>query len=343
VIANVPDYRVTLGDIDLTPKLKGIVTRGNGNRRPRLVSLSISEKRGEAADQLDIVLDDTDGLMALPAEGAVLHIAIGWAQGSDVTPGLVDKGSFTIDEVSHAGPPDLITIRGRSADFTSDLKTRREKSWHGTTLGSIVSEIAGRHKLTPRCAPSLASIAITDKVQSRESDLAFLRRLGRERNAVATIKRGSLILSPIGAGVTPSGKSLPAIKLLRRDGDGHSFSRQKRDDVAGVTATWHDRKGAKRETVTAGKAEGAKKLARVYGSAAEARDAANAAKSKAARQPVTLDLNLSLGRPDVYPEQKASVAGYKAEIDAVQWLVSEVTHGIGDRGYATRLKLEAGA
>ncbi|MEG8025131.1 hypothetical protein QP162_13195 [Sphingomonas aurantiaca] len=111
--------------------------------------------------RLDLVIDDTDGAVALPPTGAKIHVWLGWKQGSDVTLGLVDKGWFIVDEVAHGGPPDLITIRARSADFTSDLKTRREKSWHGTTLGAIVTEIAQRHQLTPRCAASLADIAVT--------------------------------------------------------------------------------------------------------------------------------------------------------------------------------------
>jgi phage protein D len=339
MIANIPDYRVTLDGTDLTGTLREQVSL-NGRIRARLVSLSISEKRGEAADQLDIVLDDSDGRLALPKTGAVLHVQLGWKQGSDVVAGLVDKGSFKVDEVAHAGPPDQVTIRARSVDFTSDLKTRREKGWHGTTLGAIVDEIAKRHSLKPSCAPTLAAIEVKAKAQSRESDIAFLRRLGRELDAMATIKSGHLILSPIGKATTPAGKALPTLTVRRRDGDSHSFSRQKRDDVAGVSATWHDRKEGNRKTTTAGSADGAKKLSRVYGTEEDASAAATAAHSRSQREPVSLDLNLALGRPDISPEQKTTVVGYKAEIDAVAWIVGEVSHSLGDRGYATKVKLE---
>jgi len=340
MIANIPDYRVTLDGTDLTGTMRQQVALLDGRIRARLVSLSISEKRGEAADQLDIVLDDSDGRLALPKTGAVLHVQLGWKQGSDVTAGLVDKGSFKVDEVAHAGPPDQVTIRARSVDFTSDLKTRREKGWHDTTLGAIVDEVAQRHSLKPSCAPALASIAIRAKAQSRESDIAFLRRLGRELDAVATIKSGRLILSPIGKATTPAGRVLPSLTIRRREGDTHNFSRQKRDDVPGVSATWHDRKAGKRKTFTAGNVEGAKKLSQVYGREEDASDAASAAHSRSQREPVSLDLNLALGRPDISPEQKTTVVGYKAEIDEVAWIVGEVSHSLGDRGYATKVKLE---
>ncbi|MDI8752169.1 acetyl-CoA sensor PanZ family protein, partial [Salmonella enterica subsp. enterica serovar Montevideo] len=42
---------------------------------------------------------------------------------------------FTVDEIEHSGAPDRLTIRARSADFRETLNTRREKSWHQTTVG----------------------------------------------------------------------------------------------------------------------------------------------------------------------------------------------------------------
>ncbi len=342
MIANIAAVRVVVDGTDITPLLEGRVAQANGRPpRRRLVSLGITEKRGEEADQLDLVIDDTDGAVALPPTGARIHVWLGWKQGSDVTPGLVDKGWFIVDEVAHGGPLDLITIRARSADFTSDLKTRREKSWHGTTLGAIVTEIAERHQLTPRCAASLADIAVTAKAQNRESDLAFLRRLGRERGAVAKIARGVLIFSPIAAGTTPSGKPLASVTIARRDGDAHQFSRRTRDDVPGVKATWHDRKSGKREQFVAGKVEGAKILSRVYANEADAQAAANAVNSCAVRELVSLNLTLPLGRPDIHIEAKASVSGYKDSIDAIGWLIAEVTHALGDRGYSTGVKMDA--
>ena len=45
--------------------------------------------------------------------------------------------------------------------------------------------------------------------------------------------------------------------------------------------------------------------------------------------------------PHVHPATKAVISGFKAAIDAMDWLVAEVAHTIGDRGLATTLKLEA--
>ncbi len=328
--SNIPDFRVTLDGEDLTSRL-----------RPMLMSLTITEKRGDEADQLDITLDDSKGRIALPRAGAILAVELGWLQGSDVEPGLFPKGSYKVDEIEHSGPPDTISIRASSADFTSNLRVRREKSWHDTTIGAVVREIAGRNGLEARCSASLASIAVPLVAQSRESDMALLRRLGREYDAVATIKAGKLLFAPIGAGVSASGQALPRLTIRRRDGDHHSYRLEKREAAEGVTAEYHDRKAATRKSVTVGKADGARKLSHVYASESSAHRAARSQMSRAKRAPASFDITLALGRADIFPEQKASTLGFKAEIDATEWIVGSVTHTFSDRGLSTGLKLES--
>ncbi|SFR79729.1 contractile injection system protein, VgrG/Pvc8 family [Sphingomonas jatrophae] len=324
------DYRVTLDGVDLTDRL-----------RPRLEALTLTERRGDEADRLEIVIEDTDGRFALPSPGKLLHVQIGWLRGSDVPVGLVDKGSFKVDEVEHGGPPDVITLRASSADFTSRIVTRREQSWRDTTIGAVVKMVAARNGLEPRCAAALASVALPTLHQSRESDMALLRRLGREYDAVATVKRGSLIFARVGAGVTSSGKAIPALTFARGEGDTHSYRLEKRGDVAGVSASWHDRGAATKKTVIAGEEGGARHLSRVYPTERAARAAADAALSRSRRQPASLDLTPAYGRPDIYPERKVNVRGFKPEIDARSWLVAEVSHTLdGTGGLSSRIKLE---
>jgi hypothetical protein len=341
--ANIPDFRLTMAGQDLRGAIFDAAAELldiTAKVRPRLLSLTLTEKRGDEADQLELTLDDSDGLLEMPKPGAVLRLQLGWLRGRDVVPGLIDKGSFKVDEVEHSGPPDQVRITARSADFTSDLKKRREQSWHDTTLGAIVGEVAGRNALQARCAPALASIQLKTVVQSRESDMALLRRLGREHDAVATIKGGSLIFAPVGSGQTATGKPLPAVTLRKRDGDRHSYRLAKREDAGGVTASWHDRKAGRKKDVTVGEEKGARKLSRTYATEADARAAAQAARKRAKRAPATFDYTLALGRADLAPEQKVTVQGFKGEIDGTAWLISEVAHSLGDRGFATALKLE---
>ena len=64
-----PDFSLLLQDNDITQ-----------NIRKRLISLSLTDNRGFEADQLDIELDDSDGLMAMPQRHAMLSLALGWAE-----------------------------------------------------------------------------------------------------------------------------------------------------------------------------------------------------------------------------------------------------------------------
>ena len=127
-----PTYRLRLDGQDITPQINA-----------RLISLSLEEARGDTADQLDLVLSDHDGALALPRKGVKIDLAIGFGQE------LVDKGRFVVDEVEHSGAPDTITIRARSADLRDSLRVRRDQSWHATTLGDIVKTIAGQRGRVP--------------------------------------------------------------------------------------------------------------------------------------------------------------------------------------------------
>lgn len=58
-----PAFMLTLDGDDITQ-----------NFSDRLISLTMTDNRGFEADQLDIELDDTDGLVELPPRGAKLTL-----------------------------------------------------------------------------------------------------------------------------------------------------------------------------------------------------------------------------------------------------------------------------
>lgn len=334
---NRADFRLSIDGVDFTDKA-----------RPRLVSLSLSHKRGGEADQLEIVLDDSDGKLALPAKNRMIKLQLGWKQGSDVKPGLVDKGRFTVDEVSWGGPPDQVTIRARSADLTGAFRTRREKSHKNTTLGAVAKKIAAANGLEARVAPELASIAVPILTQHHQSDMAFLRRLGREHDAVATVKDRKLILSPIGKAETTTGKPLPSITLTRASGDSYRYAELDRSADAGVEARWHDQDAGERKSVTTGGGGSGgsggtpKRLRKVYHSEADAKAAAKAEAGRMTRGAAEFSMKLALGDPALAPETGVKLSGFKPQADARTWIVAEVTHRLdGPGGLTTELRLEA--
>ena len=212
----------------------------------RLMSLTLTDNRGFEADQLDLELDDADGLIALPRRGAVIQLALGW-KGQPLFP----KGAFTVDEIEHSGAPDRLTIRARSADFRETLNTRREKSWHQTTVGEVVKEIAARHNLKMALGKDLTDKALDHLDQTNESDASFLMKLARQYGAIASVKDGNLLFIRQGQGRTASGKPLPVITITRKAGDGHRFTLADRGAYTGVIASWlHTREAGKKETTS---------------------------------------------------------------------------------------------
>ena len=321
-----PTYRLRLDGQDITPTIN-----------PRLISLSLEEARGDTADQLDLVLSDHDGKLALPRKGVKLDLSIGFA-GQD----LVDKGQFVVDEVEHSGAPDIVTIRARSADLRDSLRVRRDQSWHATTLGDIVKTIAGRHRIDHRIAPALASVAVAHIDQTNESDLNFVTRLGKRHDAVATVKAGSLLFLPINGSQTASGARLPVIAITRASGDSHSYTQSDRDAYTGVRAYWHDGKKANRTGVVVGTKVHPKTLKDTYATASDAMAAAKSEWQRIQRGLATLKLTLAIGVPSLVPQSPVSVQGFKGAIDGTQWLATRVTHKLDDSGLTTEVECETG-
>lgn len=321
------DYRITLDGRDLSRLIA-----------PRLISLSVSESRGDEADMLDLVLDDSRGDLAIPKRGAEIKVAIGW-----VGEQLVDKGTFTVNEAEHSGTPDIITVRARSASMTNEMHERREKSWHGQTIGAIVRAIAGRHDLKPAIGDALAKILIDHIDQTHESDMSFLTRLAKRYDAVMNVKDLRLLFMPIGTGKTVSGKALGVLAITRASGDRHRYHVSQRESYAAVRAHYHSNSKGKRKSVVIGgeNNRNVKVLPEDYPNEAQARAAAQAEYDRTQRSQATFGYELALARPEIFPEMPVTVSGFKPEIDETPWLVKKATHAINaDGGFSTSLDME---
>lgn len=360
-----PAYMLTLDGADITQ-----------NFSDRLIGLTMTDNRGFEADQLDIALDDTDGLVEMPPRGASLTLWLGW-QGS----ALVNKGSFTVDEIEHRGAPDTLTIRGRSADFRGSLNSRREQSWHDTTLGGIVETIAQRNKLTASVADALKTIAIPHIDQTQESDAAFLSRLAERNGASVSVKAGKLLFLKAGSAMTASGKPIPQMTVERGDGDRHQFAIADREAYTGVTAKWlHTRdpkpqkqkvklkrkpkeqhlralqhpkatktsakakkkkeQEAREGEYMAGESDNVLELTTIYATKAQAMRAAQAKWDKIQRGVAEFSITLATGRADLFPETPVAVKGFKRVIDEQAWIISRVVHSLNGSGFTTGLELE---
>jgi phage protein D len=330
-------YRITVDGSDITPTV-----------RPRLESLTLTDNRGMEADQLDLVLDDSDGVLQLPRRGAVIAVSLGWAGA-----GLVDKGTYIVDDIEHAGAPDKLTIRAKSADLRKGLTEKQEKSFHAKTFGDIVAHVAKQHGLAPVIGQALAAEPLAHVDQTGESDANMLTRLAGMLDAIVTVKAGKLLVFRPGEAVSATGKALPEVIIERKSGDSHRFSVSDRENYDAVEATYTDTQGAQKGTVVVEAApvdskipettggSGKKVIRHVYSSKKNAERAAKAAMSKHQRGVAEFSITLALGRPELFPEIPATVKGFKKEIDSSRWIITKVTHNLtADGGYTMPLELE---
>ncbi|WP_412763261.1 phage late control D family protein [Pseudomonas aeruginosa] len=323
----VPVFRLTVDGNDIAQLIS-----------PRLIALDLTDNRGLEADQLSVTLSDHDGLLTIPPRGAVLHLWLGWSDS-----GLVDKGTYTVDETEHSGAPDVLSIRARSADLRKGLKVKRERSWSSPkTLGDVLTDIALGSNLKPVLAPALAGLPILQLDQANESDANLLTRLGEDFDAVATVKAGCLLCLPAGGGKTASGLALPHITLTRQDGDQHRYLLADRDSYDGVRAYYYDINSAKKQEAIAGGGENLKNLRHTYSDQQSALRAARSEWRRLQRGSATLSYNLARGRADLIPELTYTLQGVKADIDEIIWYGGNIQHRLSaDEGFVTSLELES--
>lgn len=322
----VPAFRITVDGNDIAQMIS-----------PRLMSLDLTDNRGIEADQLSITLSDHDGLLAIPPTGALIRLWLGW---SDT--GLIDKGTYTVDETEHSGAPDLLTIRARSADLRKSLKTKRERGWSNTTLGDVLGDIALGNGLSTTIAGTLDGLPILQLDQANESDANLISRIGEEFDAVVTVKAGCLLCLPAGGGKTASGVELPHITLTRADGDQHRYLQADRDSYDGVRAYFYDVNSTEKQHAIAGGGENLKDLRHTYSDRQSALRAARAEFNRLQRGSATLSYTLAIGRPDLIPELTYTLEGVKPEIDEIIWYGGNVQHSLSaDSGYTVSLELES--
>lgn len=338
----------------------------------RIISISLTDKRGFEADELTIELDDHDGTLAIPKTGSKITFKLGYQE-----TGLVEKGEYLVSEFTASGSPDRLSITARAADLAEALAEQVEKSWHKQTLYQIIETIAKKHKYEYIISKDYQNQKIDHIDQTNESDASFMSRLAEQYDAIATVKNGKLLFIPAGESQTASGQPILPTTITRASGDSHSFTYSSSNSYQAVRAYYTDKKtGQKKEVIVnkdnaypnkkttqqtktvKGKTFKAKKkendnqkvntegqkiktLRHLYATESGAWSGARGAFKKIQRGVAEFSITLAVGRPDLYPETPAVVKGFKPEIDAEAWLITEVSHKIDSGGYTASIQFEA--
>ena len=305
----------------------------------RIMTLSVTDNKNLDADELTLTLDDHDGALALPKRGVKLQCWMGFEDA-----GIHDMGIYIVDSSEWAGTPDTISIRAKSADFKSSLKSGHSQSYHNKTLGEIAETVAKRQQLTLSIKPELVSIDVGHVDQTDESDIHLLTRLCHQYGAVVNIKHGKLLIFTANSNVSASGHALDITIITRQTGDQFRYSVEDRQsDYDNVSASYQDTKTATRKTVNNNEAKTkTRRLKGTYKSKEAATAAANAEAKRIKEEQAKFSITTAYAYPAVTTESPITLQGFKADIDALKWTVDKATHTYGkSSGLTTQLELLA--
>jgi len=317
-----PEFRVLADGLDVTLALLD-----------RLVSLTITDDEGVEADRLDMVVDDRDGVLALPPHGAALEVYLGFRER-----GLSYMGRYVVDKTEGSGPPALLQIGAKAANMGSQIRAPRTRGWTDITLGDIASRVAQEAGLRPVIGASIADTRYPFVAQTAESDLHLLTRLARVLDATAKPAAGTLLVVKRGEGLTAAGQQIIPQPILASELTGWQWDIRDRVRYGAVAAQWTDVDGASLVTETAGDAEPKLTIRHVYSSQDEARRAAGAALQGAQRGEGTLSLSLGRFAPDVFAGGLIDASDLREELRG-EWHVTRVEHVL-DAGLLTNLEAQ---
>jgi len=128
--------------------------------KPYLLSLVYSDNEDDEADDLQLTLQDRDGLWTQSwlneaieaASAAKLKIEASIIRKNWVGDGKNDVlpcGKFELDSVDSSGPPDVVSIKATSLAFSAAIRqTKKTKAWESYNLSGIAGEMAGNAGLS---------------------------------------------------------------------------------------------------------------------------------------------------------------------------------------------------
>ena len=362
-------FDFNLNDNHRTPAFKVQITTKDQKQQDitqvissRLISLSLTDNRGLEADTLDLELSDHDGKLALPPRNATIQVALGW-KGKP----LIDKGQYSVDEVQFsggAGSADRLTIRARAADLKgsfseqeNQLKSQCEKKLANTFIAHIDQTNESDINLLSRLAEEHGAMCTV-----KNGTLLFMP-LGQGKTATGKPIPLRKITRKSGDSYTFSiaeSENYKAVRAYWHDTDTGKRGEITVDENTKIVKKQRMTKGRtlkngtvkgrrlskrkyntieQQEPITSDNAQ-IKSLRHTYASERTAINAAKSAFDKLKRGVATFSLNLAFGEPDLIPETPIELSGFKAEIDATNWLITKVTHNLSDGGFTSQIECE---
>lgn len=160
-------------------------------------SVNYIDKTEKEADEISIELEDSDQRWQnewYPEKGASLNVEI--IQGQKV----LKCGVFDLDEINLNGSKsggDTVTLKGLAAGIKKKLRTKNNFAHERKTLREIANTVAAANGLTLQGDGDILNAILDRATQWRETDLAFLNRIGQVYGALFSIRGTALIFTSI--------------------------------------------------------------------------------------------------------------------------------------------------
>lgn len=182
---------------------------------PRLVSLTIRLTDGGKSDSLDITLEDTDGMIKLPREGADIEALIFWSDGG----GAVQFAGKTDEPTSEGsrGGGRLLHILATAADMKGKPKAKKSRHKDKGKFSDVAQQWGDDAGLDVKVDEDLSKIERPYWSMANESFMAWGERIAREIGATFKIGGRKAAFVPRNSGRSASGKDLTPISAVYGD------------------------------------------------------------------------------------------------------------------------------
>jgi len=161
-----PNYRLTLS--------------GNVVKKNYVKSISFKDEIDNKSDEITV---QTTREFPRPSFGDVVTLELGYKDS-----GLSFMGKFFVQ--SHTITNQNLTFRATGADWTEELKKKKNRKWENIDISGIVGKIAGEHGLGNKCDKSHF---FRHEAQTHESDIHFLQRLAKFLDSTLSIKNAKIL------------------------------------------------------------------------------------------------------------------------------------------------------
>lgn len=310
----------------------------------KFVSLELTDAAGSKTDTLRIDISSRGGLV-WPETGKKISVKLGYKES-----GVRDMGSFVLSQISESLPQQVMTLQFTAALFQAsdetEFKSRRVATFEQKTIGSIVSEIAGRHGFSPRVHADFREKIVDHINQDDETDMQFLHRLAKRFDAVCKPVDRFLVFAKRGEVKSLSGQSLTPVEIKWRGALSPvepgfcqvvvtSADKQK---TSGVKARWRNDGAADDVEVAVGE-KPFRRLPTIYKTEAEALQNAEAELRKSKRHGDTLSMDCP-GDSRICAEGLLTLVDFPSARANITWSCDRVTHSFSKSG-GFRSRLEA--